>query len=149
MTDRDEPQANTLRAYAPADEDGLVEVWLAATIAGQDFIEEAAWRAVEPEIRGLQQSADSWVVEAGGHIVAFVSVVDGRIGGLFTHPDHQDRGHGRRLVEHVHGLHAPIDVEVFAANERARAFYASCGFTEVGRHVEPATSLPALVLRLG
>lgn len=137
-----------IRPARPTDDDVLIAVWLASTIPGQAFLPEAHWRAMEPEIRQLMSTADRWVAEHDGRPVAFVAVIDNLIGGLFTHPDHQGEGHGRALVAHVAEEFDPLFVEVFEANERARRFYARCGFVEHDRHVDPGSGLPALILRM-
>jgi putative acetyltransferase len=137
-----------LRAFARSDEEDLIRVWLASTIAGQSFLPEAHWRAMEHEIRELIPITESWVVEDDGELVAFISLLDNLIGGLFTHPDHQGKGHGRALVEHVRGRFDPVLVEIFEANEKSLAFYRSCGFVDHGRGIEEGSGLPMLTLRL-
>lgn len=136
-----------IRAFEPADEDDLIRVWLASTIPGQSFLPEEHWRAMEPEIREqLLPIAESWVEE--GEIVAFMSLLDNLIGGLFTHPDQQGKGHGRALVEHVRGRFDPVLVEVAEANEKAIGFYRSRGFVDHERSVDEGLGLPRLILRL-
>jgi GNAT superfamily N-acetyltransferase len=109
-----------IRPFLPDDEHDVIEVWLASTIPGQDFLPEAYWRVMEREIREeLLPVAETWVVTDNGQIVAFMSVIGDIIGGLFTHPDHQGRGHGRSLVEVARDRFAPVFVEVFEANKRA------------------------------
>jgi putative acetyltransferase len=138
-----------IRAFEPADEDDLIRVWLASTIPGQSFMPEEHWRSMEPEIRGqLVPIAETWVVEEDGELVAFMSLLDNLIGGLFTHPDHQRKGHGRALVEHARGRFDPVLVEVAEANEQAIGFYRSCGFVDHERKVDKASGLPLLILRL-
>lgn len=139
-----------IRTLEPADEDDLIRVWLASTIPGQPFLPEEYWQAMEPEIREqLMPTAETWVVEETGEIVAFMSVLGNLIGGLFTHPDHQGKGHGRALVEHARERFDPVLVEVFEANERAIAFYRSCGFADHERTVDNGSGLPQMILRLG
>ncbi len=65
-----------------------------------------------------------------------MSLLGNLIGGLFTHPDHQGRGHGRALVEHARERYDPVFVEVFAANEKAIRFYRRCGFVDHERRVD-------------
>ena len=111
-----------IRRFDPVEVDDLVDVWLASTIPGQSFLPEAHWRAMEGDVRDqLLPIAETWVVEEDGEMVAFMSIIDDLIGGLFTHPDHQGQGHGRALVEHARLLHDPVFVEVFEANEKRLA----------------------------
>lgn len=139
-----------IRYLHPDDVDDLIRVWLASTIPGQSFLPEDHWREMEPTVRHeLLPAADTWVMEKDGALVAFMSVIDDLIGGLFTHPDHQGRGHGRALVEHARRFHDPVFVEVFEANEKAIGFYRSCGFVDHDRRIEEGSGLPLLILRLG
>jgi len=137
-----------IRQSRPADEDAVIDVWLASTIPGQPFLSAETWRAMEPEIRELLGQARTWVSEEGGSIVAFCSMLDDLIGGLFTHPEHQGRGHGRALVEHVGRLFDPLFVEVFEANDRAIDFYRRCGFVEHEHRVDGGSGLPMWVMRM-
>jgi putative acetyltransferase len=138
-----------IRHFDPVEVDELIEVWLAATIPGQSFLPEAHWRAMEADVRDeLLPVADTWVVEQDGELVAFMSIIDHLIGGLFTHPNHQGQGHGRALVEHARLLHDPVFVEVFEANEKAVDFYRSCGFVDQERRTDDESGLPMLILRL-
>ena len=81
-----------IRAFTAEDEDDMIHLWLASTIPGQSFLPEEHWRAMEPEIRELLPIAETWLVEQDGEMVAFMSLLDNMIGGLFTHPDHQGKG---------------------------------------------------------
>ena len=138
-----------IRPLVAADVDEVIAVWLASTIPGQAFLPEEHWRAMEPEVRGrLMPVAETWVVVEEGRIVAFMSLLGDLIGGLFTHPDHQGRGHGRALVEHARTLHDPVLVEVFEANRSAIGFYRRCGFVEHERRIDDGSGLPQLILRL-
>jgi putative acetyltransferase len=138
-----------IRRYRPTDEDELIRVWLASTIPGQDFLPEEFWRFEEPMVREqLLPIAETWVVEEDGELVAFVSLLGEVIGGLFTHPDHQGRGYGRALVEHVRAEHPIVRVEVFRDNARAVAFYEHRGFVEESAAPHPEAGLEAVIMRL-
>jgi putative acetyltransferase len=137
-----------IRPFLPSDEDDLIRVWLASTIPGQSFLPAEHWLAMEPEIREeLLPVSETWVTEEDGELIAFISLHGNMIGGLFTHPDHQGRGHGRALVEHARGRFDPLDVEVFEANEKALAFYRRCGFGDHEHTVDPGSGLTLLILR--
>jgi putative acetyltransferase len=138
-----------IRPFLSTDEDELVSVWLAATIPGQDFLSEAHWREMEPAVRhDLLPVADTWVVIDEGELVAFMSVIGDVIEGLFTHPDHQGRGHGRSLIEIARERFDPVYVEVFEANDKALGFYRRVGFVDHQRNIDPGSGLPVLILRL-
>ena len=138
-----------IRLRTDVDLDAVLDVYLEATTLGQGFLPAEFWEADIPEIRDeLMPTAETWVVDMGGEIVAFVSLHENFIGGLFTLPAHQGRGHGKALIEHVHRTHDPLLVEVFEANTAARAFYRNRGFEQVERSIEPKSGLPVLILRL-
>jgi putative acetyltransferase len=121
---------------------------VAVSCPGQSFLPEEHWRAMEPEVREeLVPIADTWVVEEHGELVAFMSLPGSLIGGLFTHPDHQGKGHGRALIGHARERHDPVFVEVFEANEEATRFYRSCGFIDHERCIDDESGLPQLILR--
>jgi len=139
-----------IRPFKAIDEDDLIRVFLAATIPGQDFLPEEHWRSQEALIREqFIPIAETWVVEEGGEFVAFASLLDGLIGGLFTHPDHQGKGHGRALIAHARSLHDPLRIEVFRRNEKAVALYERCGFVEESASVHEETGLEAVIMRMG
>lgn len=138
-----------IRAFEPDDADDVIRVWIASTIPGQSFLPEEHWRAMEPAIReDLMPIAETWVVEEDGELVAFMSLLDDLIGGLFTHPDHQGKGHGRALIEHARERYDPVFVEVFEANADAKRFYRRRGFVDYQRRVDKESGLPQLIMRL-
>lgn len=138
-----------IRPFRPDDEDDVISVWLASTIPGQAFLPESFWRAMEPEVRNeLMPIAETWVVETGGEVVAFMSMLGNLIGGLFTHPQHQGMGYGRSLVEHARAHHDPLLVEVFEANRDALRFYRKRGFVDHERRIDEASGMTQLILRL-
>ena len=51
-------------------------------------------------------------------------------------------GIGRALVEHALALKGALDLEVYADNLGARAFYARLGFDEISRRDEDDEGLP-------
>lgn len=76
-----------------------------------------------------------WVAEKNNIIVGFVSMwlQDNFIHNLFVHPDWQDRGIGKRLLETAENrLHPPIELRVRIENLKACKFYQKHGWEEVG-----------------
>jgi len=88
-------------------------------------------------VGAIEASGRGWVVEEAGVIVGFAigNRITGRIWALFVHPDHEGRGHGRRLHDTMvdwlfaRGL-AYLDLST-EANSRAAMFYRAAGWTEV------------------
>jgi len=137
-----------IRPFQPDDLDDVIRVWLASTIPGQTFLPAEHWLAMEPVVREeLVPIADTWVVEDDGELVAFMSLLDDLIGGLFTHPDRQGEGHGRALIEHALRRFSPVFVEVFEANENAMRFYRNRGFVDHEHRVDEGSGLPQMILR--
>lgn len=138
-----------IRRFEPSDEDDLVRVFLAATIPGQSFLPEEHWRSQEALVREhFLPIAETWVVVEDGCFVAFAALLNEMIGGLFTDPDHQGKGHGRALIEHARTLHDPLRIEVFRKNEKALAIYEHCGFVEESSHIDEGTGLEAVMMRV-
>lgn len=129
-----------IRPYGPADEEAAVAVWAAATVVGHPFLSQDSLGERERELRRVYLvEAQNWVgIDESGRIVGLLGLLDhddGRseVGGLFVHPDSHDRGYGRALLEHAGALKGALRLDVFERNDRARAFYAHMGFTEIGR----------------
>ncbi|NUQ90403.1 MAG: GNAT family N-acetyltransferase, partial [Glycomyces artemisiae] len=68
---------------------------------------------------------------------------------LYIEPGAQGRGIGEALLERAKRRRRSLDLRVFAANTRARAFYARHGFSEVGADDGSGNEegLPDLLLR--
>lgn len=138
-----------IRAYRDEDQDVVLDIYLEASISGQDFLPPGFWEEDVPEIRDeLIPIAETSVLEIDGDVVAFLSMVDDLIGGLFTRPGHQGRGHGTALIEHVRRTQDSLRVEVFVANTAAVAFYRNRGFVEIERTIESRSGLPLLIMQL-
>ena len=91
----------------------------------------------------IEETGRGWVVEAEGQVVAFAvgNRTTGNIWALFVDPDHEGRGHGRRLHDEMlrwlwdQGLDALwLTTEPGTRAERfyERAGWRRCGLTETG-----------------
>jgi len=72
------------------------------------------------------------VAQRDGEIVGFIALAGGFIGALFVDPAHHRAGVGRALLEDARRRRATLEVEVYAKNSLARAFYARLGFVACG-----------------
>jgi ribosomal protein S18 acetylase RimI-like enzyme len=71
-----------------------------------------------------------FVVECEARPVAFMAIRDDFIDQLYVHPDHQNRGIGKALLDHARQL-SPEHIWLYTLqiNMNARAFYERHGFT--------------------
>ncbi len=137
-----------IRRYRESDRDAVVDLFLASTIPGQDFLPPEHWQSMVPKLReSILPNAETWLVEDAGAVIAFIVVHDRVVEGIFTHPEQEGRGHGSALVEHVVGLHPTVLVELYEANQKAVAFYLSRGFEIAERRDGEIPELPKVTLR--
>lgn len=123
-----------IRAYESRDLASLMRVWEAASRAGHPFLSDSFILAEREQVRGYLPLADTWVCEEGGSPVAFISLIENEVGGLFVDPERQRLGLGRTLLAFAMSRHATLELDVFEENLGARAFYRRCGFVEASAH---------------
>lgn len=123
-----------LRSYDPArDRDACLAIWRAASEVGHPFLAAADLDADAVLVRDVYlPAAKVTVAEADGRVVGFVALLDAFVGGLFVAPEAHGRGVGRALIQDAAAARGALEVEVYAANAGARAFYARTGFVETG-----------------
>lgn len=92
----------------------------------------------EHYVAALELPGRGWVVEDDGAIVAFATgnSESGNIWALFVSPEHEGRGHGRRLhdtmVEWLFAQGCPRLWLTTAPGTRAERFYAVAGWRSAG-----------------
>lgn len=141
--------ALVLRPFTDTDLDALLDVWERASRTGHPFLSDGFI------VSERQRVADQWlpvsetvVAEDDGVVVGFVAMVGDEVGGLFVDPVRQGQGIGRRLMAHAVIGRERLELGVFEANDRARGFYESLGFREVGRGDEPVEGHVEVRMRL-
>lgn len=126
------PSAETIKACA--------DLWLAASVAGHDFIPASFWANRYEEMRTKYLPAARLEVLCEGETpIGFSATVGNTLEALFVHPDHWRKGYGQRLLQTLFTRHGELDLAVYARNELAIAFYKRNGFVETGRGVCPHT----------
>lgn len=89
-------------------------------------------------IPAIESTGRGWVVECSGRIVAFAvgNATTGNIWALFVDPDHEGRGHGRRLHDEMVGWLWSQGLSCLwlttTAATRAERFYRTAGWREAG-----------------
>lgn len=142
-------QETTIRPYAPADRDLLLAIWHAASRAGHPFFPAAQLREQARLVRDIYlPEAENWVAVRGGAPAGFIGLIDNFVGGLFVAPALHGQGIGRMLVDHAAALKGMLELEVYAANPGAHAFYRRLGFAEIGRRPRDDNGLPFEVVHL-
>lgn len=118
-----------IREYTTSDTDALIGIWDKANALAHPFLATDFVAFVKDAMRDTYlPNAETWVLEDDGNPIGFIAMIGNEIGGLFLDPDHQGRGHGRAMVDHVVGIKGPLRVEVFKENNVGRPFYERYGF---------------------
>lgn len=140
----------TIRAYSnTTDRDRLADIWLEASRIGHPFLTETDLAEQLAKVRDIYlPQAENWVAEIDGRPAGFIGLIDSFIGGLFVDPATHGHGLGKALVLHAAKLKGSLDVEVYADNEAAVAFYSRIGFVETLRRSHDDEGLPFEVIRM-
>ena len=138
-----------IRTYRPADLEELLGVWARASAVAHPFLDQDFRERERRKIPDVYlPQAETWVWEADGRVVGFISLLENEIGALFVAPDLHRSGIGRALVERARALRGALEVEVFEKNALGRAFYDALGFELVHREVHDPTGFVMVRLRL-
>ena len=139
-----------IRPYVPEDARQLLAIWRAASEKAHGFFTAEQLDAQQRLVADVYLAkAEIWVATRSGAPVGFIGLLDSFIGGLFVAPQAQGRGIGRALVDHAMKLRGgALELEVYARNSGARAFYRRLGFVEKGRRATDDNGLPFTLIRL-
>lgn len=130
----------TIRQRRTEDIEPIMDVWRRANALAHPFLTDAYVAQSEREIRDLYLPvAETYVLEDAGKVVGLVALAGNEVAGLFLDPSCHGRGYGKAMLDHAQALKGPLKVEVFLANEQARAFYERYGFTTLADDRHPAT----------
>jgi len=143
------PTVTLVRSCRPEDEDRLMEIWLKASRVGHAFLTEDDLERQSLIVRETYlPMAQNWVATRKGRILGFIGLLDNFIGGLFVDPAAHGTGLGKALIDHASAIKRTLDVEVYAANERAIGFYRRCGFVETERKPQDDEGRPLEIVRM-
>ena len=104
-----------------------------AEMAADPTLGDGASQLVADEL--MSDRIDWWVLESATDLLlGFVGFANDSIEGLFIDPNHRGQGAGSALVAHAQRLAvSSLAVDVNEQNDDAVGFYASLGFSVVGR----------------
>jgi GNAT superfamily N-acetyltransferase len=137
-----------IRPYRPEDRDRLLVIWRDGTEIAHGFFSQAQMDAQQKLVGDIYLAqAETWVIEAEGRTVGFCGLLGNFVGGLFVDPAHHGRGFGRLLLDHACSLKGPLELDVYALNKNAMAFYRKLGFSEIERRAIDDNGLPFEVVK--
>ena len=129
-----------IRKYSERDCEAIIEVWTAASLVATPFLSDEFVTEERDNIRMIWlPKAETWVFEADGIVVGFVSLIGNEVGAIFAHPAYQGRGIGRALMDHAASLRDELFLDVFEDNTVGRRFYDRYGFQFEHKHVHEQT----------
>ena len=104
--------------------DRIMDIWLQSTTSGHSFIPAEFWESRFEEVRGQMPASTLFFYEEEEIIKGFLGITEGNyIAGLFVAPEYQRQGIGTELIRFCKERYAVLELEVYAKNERALAFY--------------------------
>lgn len=131
----------SIRSAVGGDADAVARVWYSAWRDGHlGHIPDGllAFRKEEHFLSRTRERIDHiWVAEAAGRIVGFVAVRGDELEQLFVEREARGTGVAKMLIDRGErelrrAGHRRIWLAVVAGNQRARAFYARCGWRDMG-----------------
>jgi len=142
-----------LRAFEPADMDGVADLWVAAwktTGLPIDFDARREWLVARLAQLAQEGAAILVGLDADGRPAGLVTVdpKSGAVDQLCVAPDERGGGLARALIDEAKRRSPDVvDIEVNLANPRARRFYQREGFVGVGVGAGVLSGLPTMRLR--
>ena len=139
-----------IRKYEEKDLDALLDVWYQASLIAHSFLGDSFFEQERENIRDIyMEKAETWIYEAEGQVVGFISLNENEVGGIFVYPEWQGRGIGRALMDVAKGSHETLELEVFKENLKARGFYERYGFVAYQERPYEETGDMLVRMRLG
>lgn len=124
-----------IRKHKEQDLEQIINVWYRSSTLAHPFLRSGFVEKVKSDMTNIYiPDSETWVYEIENSIVAFISMLDNEIGGLFVLPDNHSKGIGTELVDFIKKKHSVLEVEVFEKNLIGRAFYNKYGFERIEKY---------------
>lgn len=138
-----------IRKYQSADREEVLNVWAGASTLAHPFLSQEFLELERYNIPNVYMpKAETWVWEADGHVVGFISLLGNEVGAIFVDPKFHRSGIGLALMDRARALRGELEVEVFERNLLGRTFYAKLGFEFMHKKVHDQTGFELMRLRL-
>ena len=129
-----------IRQYEVRDTDTIIIAWYAASKIATPFLTEEFLAETRENIRNLWlPNAETWVFEAEGKVIGFITLIENEVGAIFVHPKFQGTGAGKALMDHAISLRGHVFLDVFEENSVGRRFYDGYGFQFESKHLHKET----------
>lgn len=131
-----------IRNFQQQDEDSIIRIWLEASAIAHSFIPRSYWEDKVPDMRNKYLPQSQTLVYEDEHTnetSGFISLIGNYIAALFVSPDRQGQGIGQALMALAKQQHPELELNVYAENTRALAFYRRQGFTIVREQTDEQT----------
>lgn len=135
-----------IRKLDPQDLERVMSLWLETNITAHAFIPKSHWQDNYEFVKEALPHAEVYVYPSGDTLEGFIGLDNGYIAGLFVAQASQNRGIGKRLLEHCKALHPKLTLRVYKENSRAVAFYLREGFLITVEEIDDQTGRPELVM---
>ena len=118
-----------IRKFEAADLERVMEIWIDSNLDAHSFIGADYWQTHFSGAREAIASAEVYVYEFEGAIIAFMGIKNRHIEGIFVDGKFRSNGVGKALLDHAKGLYNKLTLSVYKRNTRAAEFYLREGFT--------------------
>jgi len=137
-----------IRKYKETDIENVIDIWYQASSLAHSFLDSVFVERVRKDLREVYlPNGETWVYTINNKVVAFISMVENEIGGLFVSPRNQSNGLGTSLVNYVNDIYKELEVEVFLNNKIGRPFYNKYGFKIIKEYIHEETQEGILRMR--
>ena len=118
-----------IRRFCENDLTAVMEIWLETNIRAHDFIGDRYWKKNLKAVEKALPEAEVYVCEdESGRVCGFIGLTENHIEGLFVKTEHQSKGAGKQLLDHVKKKKSRLSLNVYQKNTRAVRFYEREGF---------------------
>lgn len=138
--DLNRKEDSMIRKSIQADLDTLMKIWLDTNIKAHHFIEESYWQKNYTKVKEILPSAELYVYEYDGDVIAFIGIMEKYIAGLFVKEDFQTNGYGKALLNYVKQSKEELFLQVYKENKQAIHFYQREGFEINKEQIDPNTN---------
>lgn len=112
-----------------------------------DFIDPKYWESMKVEMKNTYlPMSRTYVIDQGGQVSGFVSMVDNYLAALFVDVTQQNKGFGKQLLEYIKSQNEAIQLKVYQRNTNATDFYLRNGFEIMEEVMDRQTSQKEFIM---